>query len=53
MEKDFIICGRKALMQISTLEQLLQIKDVVNAANFNINKKVNNSEPVRSNQPKR
>ena len=30
MEKDFLVCGRKVLMQISSLEELLQVKGVVN-----------------------
>ena len=34
MEKDFSICGRKAIMQVSPHHELLQIKGVHNADKF-------------------
>jgi hypothetical protein len=34
MEKDFIICGRKTLMQVLSLNELLLIKGIINKDMF-------------------
>lgn len=55
MEKDFMICGRKALMQISPYEELIQVKGVVNEEMFDLNPKTNSftkSEPPKKDDPK-
>lgn len=36
LEKDFLICGRKSLLQISPLSELLQVKGVVNESLFDL-----------------
>lgn len=46
MEKDFIICERKALIQISPLEELLQVKSVENSALFDLSIK-NGQDPIQ------
>ena len=45
MERDFIVGGRKGLMQVSSLEELVQVKGVVNADKFDLTLKSTNPIP--------
>ena len=44
MQKDFSICGRKAIMQVSQLKELLQIKGVANSSRFDIQREDEESD---------
>lgn len=39
MERDFSICQRKAMMQVSSFEELLQVKGVANAEMFDLGRR--------------